>query len=394
MSGEQDRGELVLVSRGNPLDPTAHSGIPSGIYREAMAIGFAVRPLQARLPERVQALVTNPIALAQLRPARGESLRSALHRARAATADSAEMALLRSLWISRRIRSGTREPCAVIQHGTEDRLWTHAPLVTYEDSTLAQALRSYAYPELVRLTPRARAAWQRRALAAYRRARRCCTTTHWVAESIVSDYGIERSRVHVVGIGRNHELAPPRHRDWSSPRFLFVGADWARKGGPLLLAAFDRLHAEHPAARLDVVGDHPPIDQPGVVGHGPLGLDQPNDRAELKLLFEAATCFVLPSLHEPSAIAHTEALAAGLPSIGTSSGGNATIIADSGILIAPGDAEALVAAMRELCQQGRAASLGGRALERAPLFTWRAVTERLLRAAGVSVPDGAHAQFL
>ena len=51
------------------------------------------------------------------------------------------------------------------------------------------------------------------------------------------DYGIYPAKVHAVGIGRNHAPAAPQ-RDWSAPRFLFVGVDWLGKNGPGVLAAF------------------------------------------------------------------------------------------------------------------------------------------------------------
>jgi glycosyltransferase involved in cell wall biosynthesis len=90
----------------------------------------------------------------------------------------------------------------------------------------------------------------------------------------------------------------------------------------------------------------------------------------------------MPSLFEPSAIAYVEAAAAGLPSIGTRHGGSADLIGAGGVVVDPESEDAIVAALRLLADAGRAEALGDRAWERAPLFTWEAVAQRLLRPLG------------
>ena len=179
-------------------------------------------------------------------------------------------------------------------------------------------------------------------------------------------------------MGRNHDPSPVE-RDWSVPRFLFVGRDWVGKNGAGVMRAFARLRSEIPEARLDVVGD-PPLHAPGVTGHGPLRLNVPAERARAEVLFQRATCFVMPSHFEASAIVYAEAAAAGLPSIGTSVGGSRELIGDGGRLVDPADDDDLLDAMRALAEPGTAERLGALSLERSALFTWRAVAERLLRA--------------
>ena len=158
--------------------------------------------------------------------------------------------------------------------------------------------------------------------------------------------GWPAEKVHVVGMGPNHTPAPegpgggggaPAAGADAAPRFLFVGREWERKHGPLLLRAFARLRAEIPDARLDLVGGHPPVSAPGVTGHGPLALDRPDEAARVSALFGAATCFVMPSEVEPFGLAYIEAAVAGVPSIATSVGGAGTIVAEgTGLLVPPG----------------------------------------------------------
>jgi glycosyltransferase involved in cell wall biosynthesis len=98
--------------------------------------------------------------------------------------------------------------------------------------------------------------------------------------------------------------------------------------------------------------------------------------------FKAATCFVLPSMHEPFGIVILEAWAAGLPVVATSVGGIPGFTTDrENILLVPdGDAEALAGAMRSILQDSAMArSLAERGFELARAkYDWPAVAGDLL----------------
>jgi glycosyltransferase involved in cell wall biosynthesis len=224
-------------------------------------------------------------------------------------------------------------------------------------------------------------AFGRQQVRLHRAATACCVASHWAGSSLVRDHGIDPNRVHVVGYGANIRVEPPGDRDWSVPRFLFVGNAWRRKNGDRVIRAFARLRETFPDARLDVVGDHPAIDVPGVTGHGERRLITDEEgRARLASLYQQATCFVLPSLHESFGIAYVEAATAGLPSIGTTEGGTPDSIGDGGVLVDPLDDDGLYAAMRRLSHPDEAKRLGAVARRRSDLFTWRKVVERIVRA--------------
>jgi glycosyltransferase involved in cell wall biosynthesis len=124
------------------------------------------------------------------------------------------------------------------------------------------------------------------------------------------------------------------------------------------------------------------------MAHGPIPLDQAGEKGRLVSLFQAATCFVMPSVHEPTGIVHAEAAAAGIPSIGTKAGGPGTLIGEGGRLVDPLSEDAIFQAMLELSQPETASRLGELALARSQLFTWEKVAERLLRALQLPRPDG------
>ncbi len=366
---------IGIVFPGDPSQKGTWSGIPHGLIEGITANGAEAVPVGIEPAAPLLALGTNAIAATYLRPRGG--LRSAVQQARAAARASAGIARINS-WAAPAALQRAGRLDGIIQLGTGYTLRSDAPIVTYEDMTIPQT-KTHPYSGWGLLTRRSFAARVARQRHAYEQARACCLTSPWAAESVIDDYGIEASKVHVVGIGCNH-VAPEIERDWSEPRFLFVGLDWERKNGEGLLRAFARLRDEMPAARLDVVGGHPPISQQGVTGHGFLRLDVAAQHAQLERLFAAATCFVMPSHSEASAIAYVEAGSAGLPSIGTSAGGSGYLIGDGGLIVNPGDDDALLAAMRRLADPATAERMGQAAKQRAALFTWKAVSARLMGA--------------
>jgi glycosyltransferase involved in cell wall biosynthesis len=273
-----------------------------------------------------------------------------------------------------------------IQHGSWFGPVSYsAPFVTVEDATVPQTLRNWRVPELDSIPKRFLATWQSRQLSLYNRAAGCCMLSHWAAQSVQSDYELPPSKVHVVGIGRNLDVASAT-RDWHTPRFLFIGKDWERKNGPAVVEAFRAVRLQFPAALLDVVAGHPIGTRDGVTYHGLLNLAKQHERDALETLLRSATCFVMPSLYEPSATVYSEAMAAGVGVIGTVAGGSGTIIGDAGLLVEPHDGQAIIAAMLRFCQPEEARSFGARGSERAALFTWKAVAGRLLRALLPSAP--------
>lgn len=266
------------------------------------------------------------------------------------------------------------------------------PLVTYDDMTIRQAVEA-GYPTW-KLAPRDLRWRIDRQAAAYRGAVACCTRSEWTAGSIRTDYGIEPVKPKVVGVGRNREISPSE-RSWETPTFLMVAADWERKNGPRVLSAFAEVRRHCPEARLHVVGRHPLIDAPGVEAHGFLSLGDEAERARLDKLFAQATCFVMPSLHEPLGISYAEAGAVGIPSIGTRNGGAREVIGPGGTVIDPLDQDELVAAMQRFCDPAQAAAVGERALAHSQLYTWPRVAKRVLHALGrLSPEEDPEAAFL
>jgi glycosyltransferase involved in cell wall biosynthesis len=358
---------IAVASVGDPQSPATWSGVTAGLIGALRDLGIAPTPvdLSLRHPFEDMLLAAGALRTRNRFDAHGAPLTIAA----------------RSMLARRRALARLD---GVIQIGSTFVL---------PAGTLRQG--GATHPVFSRMSARGIAAWEKRRAVVYERARMCAAASHWTAGSLVGDYGVEPGRVAVVGFGANH-LAASSERDWSRPRFLFVGVDWERKGGPQLLRAFSCLHDVIPGATLDLVGGHPPVDQAGVTAHGELSKSRPEDRQLIGELFARCTCLAVPSLIEPFGIVYVEAGSSGIPSIVSGAGGGGDIVgSDGGIVVAPGDEEALLQALRTLADPDVARRMGAAARERAALYTWTKVAERLLRALGLGLPGrAAPAEFL
>jgi glycosyltransferase involved in cell wall biosynthesis len=271
------------------------------------------------------------------------------------------------------------------------------PYVLLLDHTRALAMRGPAWPRCALGPPvDYGAGWRRRETAVYQGARAIATFSRNVARSLADDYGIPAARIAVVGAGANvFPDEAPRLDDGRT--IVFVGKDFERKGGPVLLEAFVRLRRAHPKARLLVTG--PPAGARLALPEGAYHLG-PVPTDELPEILSQASVFCLPTLREPFGIAYLDAMACGLPCVGTRIEAVPEIVQDgeTGLLVPPGDAVALGAALgRLLADPLRARRMGARGRARvAERFRWSHAAERLevvLRsAAGLAPPLTAAAR--
>jgi glycosyltransferase involved in cell wall biosynthesis len=345
------------------------SGIPAGLARGLEALGHE--------PVHV------PLGIPQVLRRATDALAFARYRRRGLGAMTAPAVRRRT----RAAHDRLADADALVLMGTTFEIPRTIPYVTYDDMTVPQFARLQRLPEVV-TTP-----WKARQVRALDDAVACCVTGTWVADSLVSDYGVDAARIAPVGIGANTVSAPVEDRDWSTPRFLFVGVDWERKGGRRVVDAFRDVRRAIPTATLELIGRIPEITEPGVTVRGWLDMRTAAGREALLAAYRRATCFVMPSRFEPFAIVHAEAGMAGVPSIGTTQGGVAEVIGPGGTTVDPGDHEALVRAMTTLADPDTARRLGALARPHAERFTWEAVSLRILHQLDVlpgSPQPGGH----
>jgi glycosyltransferase involved in cell wall biosynthesis len=200
------------------------------------------------------------------------------------------------------------------------------------------------------------------ALALRESERRALSFTHAVivnsrtTADALADYGVTAERITVARPGTDRTSIVPRHHD-GPVALLTVGSLVPRKGYDVLIEALATL-IDLPW-HLTIVGDaRDPATAEQVrilIEHhklGPrtsvIGAVSPSRLAELYAL---SALFVLPSRYEGFGMAYAEAIAHGLPVIGTTAGAiPETVPEAAGVLVPPDDVPALAAALRRLIE--------------------------------------------
>ncbi len=251
------------------------------------------------------------------------------------------------------------------------------PYVIYTDNTMALTQR--LYPRYAPLGSRQARAWLEFEARVCRDAEIVFTFSEFARGSVLADYGCPPERVLAVGAGANQLAATIEHRDHAQPRALFVGNEFERKGGEVLLSAWRLVRERLPDAQLVVAGPNRASSSalpPGVTWLGRLS------RNELETQYRAATTFVMPSLFEAWGHVFVEAMGYGLACVGSDCCAMPEIIDDgvTGVLVAPGEPEPLARALADLLGDPAKADAMGRAGQAKVLssLTWGHVADRVV----------------
>jgi glycosyltransferase involved in cell wall biosynthesis len=183
----------------------------------------------------------------------------------------------------------------------------------------------------------------------FRLARKLIAWCDWTKASLVRDYGVDPDKVVVIspGIDLDRWHFPHEPREEAGPiRLLFVGGDFRRKGGEVLLEAFRQELVG--ACELDIV-TREEVDLDGLRGvrvHHGLGPNAP----ELMSLYARADVFVFPTFGDVRPLAVMEAMASGLPVISTRVGAIDEEVDEgiTGLLVSPGDHRTVAEAVTRL----------------------------------------------
>jgi glycosyltransferase involved in cell wall biosynthesis len=174
-----------------------------------------------------------------------------------------------------------------------------------------------------------------------------------------------------------------------APVFLFSGLLRPYKGWDVLLDAFSAVRKEFPEALLVLAGE-PWGEACDLPERAPVGVRlelryQPEEeRAEW---FAACDAVVCPYRHATGSGIAADALAFSRPVIGTAVDGLLGIVEDerSGLLVPPGDAGALAAAMIRFVSEALGPRLSAGAAHRRAVFTPGEHARRVLAAGGIDV---------
>lgn len=200
-----------------------------------------------------------------------------------------------------------------------------------------------------------------------------------VQRFLIESYGVNRKNLCVIPNGWGGMPLPPSPP--AQPTVVTVGNFRPEKGHGVLLFAMAQVANKIPEARLVLLGDGPlrPIleaqaDRLGLATNVKfLGRKQ-----DVWPHLSGSHLFCLPSFSETAGIAAMEAMAAALPVVASEVGGLPELIGkDAGLLVPPGDIDALADALIFLLDHPHDAVLMGQAgKRRAADYSARAMVER------------------
>jgi glycosyltransferase involved in cell wall biosynthesis len=171
--------------------------------------------------------------------------------------------------------------------------------------------------------------------------------SQYTANTIINTYPKTASKVRLcyksVDIERYRKICDRRKAsppDPNRPIILFVGSNMYRKGVPDLIMAAPGVIKEHPQAKFIFVGEDKSVDRLKRMCDDlkvACNFEFAGWQSQETLLsyYQQATVFVMPSLTEALGVTFLEAMAAGVPVIGTNVGGIPEIIQDgiNGLLV-------------------------------------------------------------
>jgi len=229
-------------------------------------------------------------------------------------------------------------------------------------------------------------AGERRALAAARRT----IVTGRATASVVEGYGVRRGAIAIVEPGTDRAPLATGSRRGEPVHVVSVAAMTPGKGHEILVRALGRIPDDN--WRLTCAGSverHPATagrvrelvrcsgleDRVSLVGE--------LSAAALAAVYESADVFVHPSLHETYGMVVAEALARGLPVVGTATGAIPDLVgADAGLIVPPRDEEALARALScvitDASTRARMAAGARRVRDRLP--TWDDAADAMVAA--------------
>lgn len=205
--------------------------------------------------------------------------------------------------------------------------------------------------------------------------------SEWSNRSLQDDYGIPAAKIRAFPFGITPPPVLPPRPPGNEIRIGFLGRQFERKGGPVLVDAFRSLGARN--ATLVLISPDP-LAAEAAAAHDRIevidDLSPGDDR--LWELLSGLSIFAFPSSIDQAPNAVLEAMAAGLPVVGANVAAVPEMIDNgvTGVLVPPDDPAALAGALEELMSNpDRAAHMGRAGAERfAARYTASVGADRLI----------------
>ena len=325
-------GPVVVVGSANPHDVRVFSG--------------TTRSMTLALEQAIQGLVVVDTP----RPAWFAPTRRILLRLTSGKIDillSRKLAMLHARALKNEIAAAKpRAVISIANSALTSELGKWFPVIHVSDTTFN--LMETFYATFKKLGTRCLKSGEAIERAAITNSKYATVSSPWAANSIIDHYGKPPENVRTISWGCNipaipfSEVAPDP--ELGAPcRLLFIGLDWERKGGDIVLETAALLNADGFDCRFDLIGGLPAVHEPvpGVTLHGLLKKSEPVEFARLMKLLRDASILFLPTRQDCTPMVFAEANALGVPALASDVGGVSGVIEDGqNGLVLPMDATA------------------------------------------------------
>ncbi len=180
------------------------------------------------------------------------------------------------------------------------------------------------------------------------------TVSQFTKKDIAKEFNLDENKFRVVHNGIHNEFFYPKQNGARPDHALIVtnSADTPLKGLNFLLEAVAQIRKSRPI-HLTVIGQPK---QNGIIENLVVKLGVGDvvhftgriDNEDFADYYAKSTIAVVPSLYEGFGIPAAEAMACGVPLISTSGGALPEVVGDAGMIVPPGDADALARAISHL----------------------------------------------
>ena len=251
------------------------------------------------------------------------------------------------------------------------------PTIFWSDAPFAAMVDYYPWPQFQNLTAASRRYGMEGDTRALRYSVASIFRSTWARNAAIEIHKAEPARVHVVPLPGNmfrrwtlEEIQAAVPRRLNTPwKIFFSGVDWMRKGGDHAIAILNELVRLGQPCEFHVAGTIAP---PQAVAKarfpihslGRLNLNDPKKRDLLANILQSSAFLLVPSTAEALGLVYCEALGAGVPAVGTATGGvpDAVLDGQTGFLIQPGESPETTA--RRMLEAGRQPDVYARMAER------------------------------
>ncbi|HUC05068.1 MAG TPA: glycosyltransferase family 1 protein [Acidimicrobiales bacterium] len=210
----------------------------------------------------------------------------------------------------------------------------------------------------------------------YKKADAVIAISHHAADEGIRVLGLDPARVHVAHHGVDPMFAPSDRPKDDPPYLLLLSEYSRRKGFPEAFAVIDALADAGYPHRLVFVGQvRPWYTEEFEALHRsmrhPDRLDIRGYVPDIVELYQQATLFLWSTRYEGFGLPVLEAMASGTPVVAFANTAVTEVVGSGGQLVADGDVDAMVAAVRRVLDSADcAAEWRGRAVTQAGRFTW------------------------